>query len=119
MPRVKIGPTRRRRHKKVLKQAKGYWGGRHRLFRSAKETVMRAGNYAWRDRRQKKRDFRRLWITRINAAARQRGLTYSEFANGLRKADIQINRKMLAHLAMEDPEAFDAVFRQVQAALNN
>ena len=119
MPRVKTGPTRRRRHKKVLKQAKGYWGGRHRLFKSAKETVMRAGNYAWRDRRRRKRDFRRLWIARINAAARERGLTYSEFANGLRKANINLNRKMLAHLAMEDPQAFDAVFEQAQAALTD
>ena len=80
---------------------------------------MRAGNYAWRDRRQKKRNFRRLWIARINAAARQRGLTYSEFANGLRKANINLNRKMLAHLAMEDPQAFDAVFEQAQAALTD
>ena len=80
---------------------------------------MRAGNYAWRDRRRKKRDFRRLWIARINAAARQRGLTYSQLAGGLRKAQIALNRKMLAHLAMEDPEAFDAVFDKAQAALSN
>ena len=119
MPRVKTGPYRRRRHKKILKQAKGYWGGRHRLVKTAKETLMRAGNYAWRDRRQRKRNFRRLWIARINAAARQRGLTYSEFANGLRKANIDLNRKMLAHLAMEDPKAFDAIFAQVQAAIGN
>lgn len=119
MPRVKTGPTRRRRHKKILKQAKGYWGGRHRLIKSAKETLMRAGNYAWRDRRRKKRDFRRLWISRINAAARQRGLPYGQFAGGLRKAGIGLNRKMLAHLAVEDPEAFDAVFVQAQAALSN
>ena len=117
MPRVRTGPTRRRRHKKLLKAAKGYWGGRHRYVGAAKETLMRAGNYAWRDRRAKKRDFRRLWIARINAACRQRGLSYSEFAGGLRKADIEINRKMLAHLAVEDPEAFDTVFEQAQAAL--
>ena len=119
MPRVRTGPTRRRRHKKILKQAKGYWGGRHRLVKTAKETLMRAGNYAWRDRRRKKRDFRRLWIARINAAARQRGLPYSQFAGGLRKAQIDLNRKMLAHLAMEDPQAFDAVFAKAQAALGN
>ena len=117
MPRVKTGVTRRRRHKKILKAAKGYWGGRHRLVKSAKETLMRAGNYAWRDRRTKKRNFRRLWIARINAATRQRGLRYSEFAGGLRKAGIEIDRKMLAHLALEDHEAFDAVFEQAQAAL--
>ena len=117
MPRVKTGPTRRRRHKRILKAAKGYWGGRHRQIGPAKETLMRAGNYAWRDRRAKKRDFRRLWIVRINAACRQRGLSYSEFAGGLRKARIEIDRKVLAHLAVEDPEAFDVVFEQVQAAL--
>ena len=117
MPRVKTGPTRRRRHKRILKQAKGYWGGRHRLFGSAKETVMRAGNYAWRDRRAKKRDFRRLWITRINAAARQHGLNYSQFMGGLRKAGVEIDRKMLAHLAVEEPQAFDAVIDEAQRAL--
>lgn len=117
MPRVKTGPTRRRRHKKILKQAKGYWGGRHRLVKTAKETLMRAGNYAWRDRRLNKRNFRRLWTIRINAASRQRGLPYSRFAGGLRKAGIGINRKMLAHLATQDSEAFDVVFEQAQAAL--
>ncbi len=119
MPRVRTGPTRRRRHKKILKQAKGYWGGRHRLVKTAKESVMRAGNYAWRDRRRKKRDFRRLWISRINAAARQRGLSYSQLVGGLRKAQIEINRKMLAHLAMEDPEAFGAVVEKAQAVVSS
>lgn len=117
MPRTKTGPTRRRRHKKVLKQAKGYWGGRHRLFSSAKETLMRAGNYAWRDRRVKKRDFRRLWIARINAAARQRGLTYSQLAGGLRKAGVELDRKVLAHLAVAEPQAFDAVVAEAKTAL--
>ena len=119
MPRVKTGLTRRRRHKKILKQAKGYWGGRHRLVKTAKETLMRAGNYAWRDRRRRKRDFRRLWICRINAAARQRGLSYSQLFGGLRKAHIEINRKMLAHLAVEDPEAFDAVIEKAQAVVSS
>jgi len=118
MPRTKTGPTRRRRHKKILKQAKGYWGGRHRLIGPAKETLMRAGNYAWRDRRARKRDFRRLWIARINAAARQRGLTYSQLTDGLRKAGVELNRKMLAHLAVEEPQAFDAVVEQAKAAVS-
>jgi len=118
MPRTKTGPTRRRRHKKVLKQAKGYWGARHRLFSNAKETLMRAGNYAWRDRRVRKRDFRRLWIARINAAARQRGLTYSQLAGGLRKAGVELDRRVLAHLAVEEPQAFDAVVERAKAALN-
>ena len=118
MPRVKTGPTRRRRHKKILKAAKGYWGGRHRLVKSAKETVMRAGNYAWRDRRTKKRNFRQLWLVRINAAVRQRGMSYSQFAGGLRKAGVEVNRKMLAHLAVEEPEAFDAVVEKAKAALS-
>ena len=118
MPRTKTGPTRRRRHKTELKQATGYWGGRHRFFGRAKETLMRAGNYAWRDRRVKKRDFRRLWIARINAAARQRGLTYSQLAGGLRKADVALDRKVLAHLAVEEPQAFDAVVERVKAALS-
>lgn len=117
MPRVKTGYIRRRRHKKILKATKGYWGGRHRLIRTAKTAVMRAGMSAWRDRRRRKRDFRRLWITRINAAARQRGLTYSRLAGALRKANIGLDRKMLAYLALEDPRAFDAVVKQAKAAL--
>ena len=117
MPRANSSVPRHRRHRKIVKQAKGYWGGRHRLVKTAKETLMRAGNYAWRDRRLNKRNFRRLWTVRINAAARQRGLPYSRFAGGLRKAGIELNRKMLAHLATQDPAAFDVVFEQAQAAL--
>ena len=115
MPRVKTGFVRRRRHNKVLKAAKGFWGGRHRLIRTAKTAVMRAGMSAWRDRRRKKRLFRALWIARINAAARQRGLTYSRLAGLLRKAGIVINRPMLANLAVEDPQAFDAVVEKAKA----
>ena len=115
MPRVKTGFVRRRHHNKILKAAKGYWGGRKSLIRTARTAVMRAGMSAWRDRRRKKREFRRLWIARINAAARQRGVTYSKLAGALRKAHIEINRPMLAYLALEDPKAFDAV---VDQALN-
>ena len=115
MPRVKTGIVRRRRHNKVLKAAKGYWGGRHRLIRTAKTAIMRAGMSAWRDRRRKKRDYRRLWIARINAAARMRGLTYSKLAGLLRKAGIALNRPMLAHLAVVDPQAFDAVVERAKA----
>jgi large subunit ribosomal protein L20 len=106
MPRVKRGVTKRRRHKKILKLAKGYFGSKHLLFRPANETVMRALNYAYRDRRQKKRDFRKLWITRINAAARMNGLSYSRMMNGLKKAGVEVNRKMLADLAVNDLAAF-------------
>ncbi|HEY3398771.1 MAG TPA: 50S ribosomal protein L20 [Armatimonadota bacterium] len=116
MPRVKTGFVRRQRHKKVLKAAKGYFSGRRRLIRTAKTAVMRAGMAAWRDRRRKKRDFRRLWIARINAAARMRGLTYSKFAGLLRKAGIALNRPMLAQMAVDDPQAFDAVVEQARAA---
>lgn len=106
MARIKRGTSARRRHKKILKLAKGYSGARSKLFRPANEAVMHALNYAYRDRRQKKRDFRRLWIARINAGARQNGLSYSRLMNGLRKAGIEINRKMLADLAVTDAEAF-------------
>jgi large subunit ribosomal protein L20 len=99
----------------VLKAAKGFWGGRHRLIRTAKTAVIRAGMSAWRDRRRKKRLFRALWIARINAAARMRGMTYSRFAGLLRKAGIIINRPMLAHLAVADPEAFDAIMEKAKA----
>ncbi len=112
MPRVKRGPLTRRRHKKVLKLAKGYVGGRHRLFKTAKESVMRAGNYAYRHRRLRKREFRRLWIARINAAARMHGLNYSRLIGALKKADIQLNRKMLAEMAVSDPEAFKLLLTQ-------
>lgn len=106
MPRAKGGPRKARRRKKVLKQAKGYVGGRHRLFRTAKETVLRAGAFAYRDRRQKKRRFRSLWIIRINAAARALGLSYSTLMNGLKKAGVGLDRKILAELATKDPAAF-------------
>ncbi len=117
MPRVKRGVTARARHKKVLKLAKGFRGRRGNVYRIAKQAVMKAGQYAYRDRRAKKRVFRRLWITRINAAARGLGLTYSQFANGLKKAAIEIDRKMLADLAVNDEAAFAAIVEQVKAKL--
>jgi large subunit ribosomal protein L20 len=98
--------ARRRRRKKVLKQAKGYYGRKHSSYRFAKEQVQRSGNYAYRDRRRRKRDFRRLWITRINAAARREGMTYSELMHGLNEAGVEVNRKMLADVAVRDEEAF-------------
>jgi large subunit ribosomal protein L20 len=106
MPRVKGGVERRKRHKRVLKLAKGYYGSKHRLYKTANEQVMRSFNYAYRDRRQRKRDFRKLWITRINAAARMNGLSYSNMMHGLKVAGIDINRKMLADLAVSDAQAF-------------
>ena len=106
MTRVKGGTISRARHKKALKQAKGYFGSKHKLYKTAKEQVRHSLMYAYRDRRTKKRDFRKLWITRINAAARQNGLTYSKLIAGLKKANISINRKMLAELAVSDSEAF-------------
>jgi len=105
--RVKSGAVRRRKRKRILKAAKGYVGGRRRLYRTAKEAVMRASQYAYRDRRQRKRDFRRLWITRISAAAKMRGLSYSQFMGALAKANVEIDRKMLADLAVTDEAAFD------------
>jgi large subunit ribosomal protein L20 len=117
MARVKRGFVARRRRNKILKAAKGFVGGRRTLFKNAKETVMRAGNYAYRDRRVRKREMRGLWIARINAAVRAEGLTYSKFANGLKKANIGLNRKMLAYLAYDDPKAFSAVVAAVKAAL--
>jgi large subunit ribosomal protein L20 len=106
MPRAKGGPKTRRRHKKLLKRAKGYVGGRHRLYRPAHETVLRAGAFAYRDRRQKKRQMRSLWIVRINAACRQLGLTYARFMDGLRRAGIALDRKVLAELAVSDAGTF-------------
>ena len=117
MPRVKRGVTARARHKKVLKLAKGFRGRRGNVYRIAKQAVMKAGQYAYRDRRQRKRQFRTLWIARINAAARALGLTYSQFANGLKKAAIDIDRKMLADLAVHDEAAFAAIVAQVKAKL--
>jgi large subunit ribosomal protein L20 len=106
MPRATNAVARRKRRKKTLDQAKGYYGRKHSSYRFANEQVMRSGNYAFRDRRNRKRDFRRLWITRINAAARQHEMSYSEFMHGLSKAGVEVNRKMLADIAVHDPEAF-------------
>jgi len=117
MPRVKRGVTARARHKKVLDAAKGYRGRRSRVYRVAKQAVMRAGQYAYRDRRNKKRVFRALWITRINAATREHGLTYSKFINGLKKAQIALDRKVLADMAVTDKPAFAAIVNQVKATI--
>ena len=117
MARVKRGTTTKQGHKRLLKQAKGYWGGRSRLFRTAREAVDRAQVYAYRDRRKRKRDFRRLWIARINAAARINGISYSQLIHGLDKAGVEINRKMLAELAVRDPGAFTAVVEQARSHL--
>jgi large subunit ribosomal protein L20 len=117
MPRVKRGVTARARHKKVIALAKGYRGRRRNVFRVAKQAVMRAGQYAYRDRRNKKRVFRALWIARINAAVRSQGMNYSRFIAGLNKAQISLDRKMLADLAMNDKPAFAAVVAQVKAAI--
>lgn len=106
MARVKGGVTARKRHKKVLKQAKGYYGAKSKLYRPANQAVMKSLDYAYSGRKQRKRDFRKLWISRINAAARQNGMNYSTFINGLKKADIEINRKMLSEMAIHDPESF-------------
>lgn len=118
MARVKGGTVARKRRKKILKLAKGYYGAKHLLFKSAKEQVMKSYMYAYRDRRQKKRDFRKLWITRINAAARMNGMSYSVFMNGLKKAGIEVNRKMLSELAISDPAAFTSLADQAKQALN-
>ena len=106
MARVKNGATTKARHKKVLKQAKGYFGSKHRLYKTAKEQLMHSGQYAFRDRKQKKREFRKLWITRINAACRLNDISYSKFINGLTKNGIEVNRKMLSEIAINDPKAF-------------
>jgi len=117
MPRVKRGVTAHKRHKKVLDQAKGYYGARSRTYKVAKQAVIKAGQYAFRDRKQRKRMFRRLWIVRINAEARNNGLSYSQFINGLAKAEIEIDRKMLAELAVMDKAAFAEIAKQAKAAL--
>lgn len=106
MARVKNGAVTKARHKKVLKQAKGYFGSKHRLYKTAKEQLMHSGQYAYRDRKQKKREFRKLWITRINAACRQNDISYSRFIEGLTKAGVEINRKMLSEIAISNPEYF-------------
>lgn len=117
MARVKRGVVARRRHKKVLKQAKGYYGARSRIFRVAKQAVIKAGQYAYRDRRQRKRQFRSLWITRINAASRANGLSYSRLINGLKKAEIELDRRVLADIAVHDKAAFTAVVEKAKSAL--
>ncbi|MBQ6818265.1 MAG: 50S ribosomal protein L20 [Clostridia bacterium] len=117
MARVKGALMTRKRRKKVLKLAKGYFGSKHRLFKTAKQAVMKSGNYAYIGRKQRKRDFRRLWITRISAAARAEGMNYSTFMNGLKKANILLNRKMLSEIAIADPAAFTALVEKAKAAL--
>lgn len=117
MPRVKRGVTAHARHKKVLKEAKGYYGARSKVYRVAKQAVIKAGQYAYRDRRQKKRQFRSLWIVRINAAARENGLSYSRLINGLKQAGIGVDRKVLADIAYDDTDGFAALAEQAKAAL--
>ena len=106
MPRAKTGTVRRKRHKKVLKRAKGFWGLRSKSFRVANQTLLNGADYAYRDRRDRKTEFRRLWIARINAAVRQEGMSYSSFMSGLRKSGVEVNRKILADLAVQQPDAF-------------
>ena len=118
MPRTRNSVATRRRRNKVLKKARGYFGARSRLVRTAKEAVDRAQSYAYRDRRRRKRDFRRLWIARINAAARINGISYSQLIHGLGQAEIDVNRKVLADLAVRDPEAFTAIAEQAKAHLS-
>jgi large subunit ribosomal protein L20 len=116
MPRAKNAVSSRKRRKKILKAAKGYWGGKSRLFKTAKESVERAMLYAYRDRRVRKRDFRKLWIIRINAAVRPHGLNYSKFIHLLDKSNIQLNRKILADLAVSDPDVFSKILENVKNA---
>ena len=117
MTRVKNSVTTRARHKKVLKAAKGYFGSKHRLYKTAKEQLMHSGQYAFRDRRQKKRDFRKLWITRINAACRENEISYSRFIEGLNKAGVEVNRKMLSEIAIADPKAFAELVKTAKKGL--
>lgn len=117
MPRVKRGVVARARHKKVLRQAKGYYGARSRVYRVAKQAVIKAAQYAYRDRRQRKRQFRSLWIARINAAARENGMSYSRLINGLKKANVELDRKVLAELAVFNKPAFASLAKQAKAAL--
>jgi len=118
MARASFAVARHRKKKKYFKAARGYWGGRSKLWRIAKNAVERGWAYSYRDRKQRKREFRRLWITRINAAARQHDLSYSRFMNGLKLAGIEVNRKVLADLAVRDPKAFGELVRQVQAGVD-
>ncbi|HLA85709.1 MAG TPA: 50S ribosomal protein L20 [Thermoguttaceae bacterium] len=115
--RTTKGAARNKAKKRLFKKTKGFWGGRGHLLRTAKETLVRAGVYAFRDRRVRKRDFRSLWIIRINAAVRERGLSYSQFINGLKKANVELDRKILAELAVNDPAAFDAIVETVRETL--
>ena len=117
MTRVKNGVTTKKRHKKVLKAAKGYFGSKHRLYKTAKEQLMHSGQYAFRDRKQKKRDFRKLWITRINAACRENEISYSRFIEGLSKAGVEVNRKMLSEIAINDPASFAEIVKTAKAGL--
>ncbi|MFD1362219.1 50S ribosomal protein L20 [Lentibacillus salinarum] len=117
MPRVKGGTVTRQRRKRVLKLAKGYYGAKHSLFKTAKQQVMKSGQYAYRDRRQKKRDFRKLWISRINAAARMNDISYSRLMHGLKQAGVEVNRKMLSDLAVNDEQAFAQLADKAKAAL--
>lgn len=117
MSRVKNSPVTRKRRKKILKQAKGYWGRKSKLFKTAKEAVMRALQYAYRDRKARKRDFRSLWISRINAACHSRNISYSKFIAGLNKANIQLNRKILAYIAVNDSESFDKITEETRKAV--
>ncbi|MBQ4270998.1 MAG: 50S ribosomal protein L20 [Clostridiales bacterium] len=117
MSRVKRGVRTKARHNKIIKQAKGYFGKKSKLFKVANQAVLKSGNYAYRDRRQKKRDFRKLWIARINAAARQNGMSYSKFMNGLKVAGVELDRKVLSDIAISDPKAFAALVEQAKAAL--
>ena len=118
MSRATNAPARNRRRKKTLRKAKGYWGRKHSSYRFAKEQVARSERYAYRDRRNRKRDFRRLWITRINAAARQNGMSYGNFMHGLKLAGVEIDRKILADLAVRDPQAFSALVERARSALS-
>ena len=117
MARIKGAMATRKRRKKVLKAAKGYYGSKHALFKTAKQAVMKSGQYAYIGRKQKKRDFRRIWITRISAAAKMNGMNYSTFINGLKKANIELNRKALSNMAIEDKAAFSALVSQVKSVL--
>ncbi len=118
MPRAVDGTRRKDRRKKILDQAKGYWGRRSKLHRVAKDAIAKSGQYAYRDRKARKRDFRQLWIARISAAVREEGMSYSRFINGLNKAEIDVNRKILSNLAIEDPAAFKTLVDKAKAALD-
>ena len=117
MSRVKRGIRVRARHHKIIKQAKGYWGHKSKLFKVANQQVLKSGNYAYRDRRNKKRDFRKLWIARINAAARLNGMSYSRFMDGLKKSGVELDRKVLSDIAITDPKGFTALVEKAKAAL--